>query len=61
MAVNEITFLRRMIYTYKNPQNDEGFLQSKKTFEQSTQAVRNNRYINNSKFNKITMESTQMQ
>ena len=25
MAVNEITFLRRMIYTYKNPQNDQDF------------------------------------
>ena len=25
MAVNEITFLRRMIYTYKNPQNDRIF------------------------------------
>jgi len=30
MGVNEITFLRRMIYTYKNPQNDEDFYRARK-------------------------------
>ena len=30
MGANEITFLRRMIYTYKNPQNDQDFFRARK-------------------------------